>query len=530
MTTLYPTALDTATQLPTTRVDATAQVTNHASDHDTLAGAVLALEAQIGIISAPRIFTNVKAYGAVGDGSANDTIAIQAAIDSLDSTLGGTVFFPPGRYKITDDSAGGHGSPLGYCLSMPETKKGMKLLGSSGGSALNETVASNSGTTLMVSTTGAVGVVMGSYDGTGSLLQQGHFIEGLNFAEIGSSNTCTLLYVRMANRWSVKNCSFREASIGIRIHGYDSTGLARDNAWWEIIHGIFRHNNYGIKCDYAAGGNVIGGDFEPLGATDYGIWMDPYTAHVKVLGSKFDAGRMIYCQGYGNTFMVNGEYGGLTATFQPAVEFNRNSAAIGPNSGQTYSGMGNTMIGGHISSNGLGAQTGVLIGAGCEVSIVGTRFAGFTAGTDVVDNSTLSRMFIGSQIMWNDSAGNQAFRADSTGVTIGAAGTSLSVTGTAGSGTPLQKIRIIRTTCTPGAVSANSTLDFAVTGLSGVQGGSPSPDRVLFVNKATDQAGLAVVPGRITTGGSLQIKFINASSGSITPTAGDTYEIGLIGT
>ena len=51
---------------------------------------------------------------------------------------------------------------------------------------------------------------------TGQLLQQGHFIENLNFAESPSANTCTLLYVRMTNRWAVQNCSFREAAIGIR--------------------------------------------------------------------------------------------------------------------------------------------------------------------------------------------------------------------------------------------------------------------------------------------------------------------------
>jgi len=42
--------------------------------------------------------TNVKDFGATGDGSTNDTVAIQAAIDSL--TSGGVVYFPPGTYRI----------------------------------------------------------------------------------------------------------------------------------------------------------------------------------------------------------------------------------------------------------------------------------------------------------------------------------------------------------------------------------------------------------------------------------------------
>lgn len=43
---------------------------------------------------------NVLDFGAVGDGTTNDTSAIQAAINSL-STSGGQLFFPQGTYKIT---------------------------------------------------------------------------------------------------------------------------------------------------------------------------------------------------------------------------------------------------------------------------------------------------------------------------------------------------------------------------------------------------------------------------------------------
>jgi len=43
---------------------------------------------------------SVKDFGAVGNGSADDTTAIQAAINSLSST-GGTVYFPAGTYKVS---------------------------------------------------------------------------------------------------------------------------------------------------------------------------------------------------------------------------------------------------------------------------------------------------------------------------------------------------------------------------------------------------------------------------------------------
>jgi len=42
---------------------------------------------------------NVRDFGATGDGTTNDTVAVQAAIDSL-AAAGGTVFFPTGEYRI----------------------------------------------------------------------------------------------------------------------------------------------------------------------------------------------------------------------------------------------------------------------------------------------------------------------------------------------------------------------------------------------------------------------------------------------
>lgn len=44
---------------------------------------------------------NVEDYGAVHDGSTDDTAAIQAAIDACDTAGGGTVFFPNGLYIIS---------------------------------------------------------------------------------------------------------------------------------------------------------------------------------------------------------------------------------------------------------------------------------------------------------------------------------------------------------------------------------------------------------------------------------------------
>jgi len=44
---------------------------------------------------------SVKDFGAVGNGIADDTVAIQATITSVRTAGGGTVYIPPGTYKIT---------------------------------------------------------------------------------------------------------------------------------------------------------------------------------------------------------------------------------------------------------------------------------------------------------------------------------------------------------------------------------------------------------------------------------------------
>ncbi len=47
-----------------------------------------------------RDVVSVKDFGAVGDGVADDTAAVQAAVNSILST-GGTIYFPTGRYLVT---------------------------------------------------------------------------------------------------------------------------------------------------------------------------------------------------------------------------------------------------------------------------------------------------------------------------------------------------------------------------------------------------------------------------------------------
>ena len=77
-------------------------------------------------------YVNVKWFGAKGDGSADDTAAIQAAIDALPNG-GGTVALPGGTYHISATLNMGNGD-AGQTVS---SKGGIKLVGTGGGFAFS---------------------------------------------------------------------------------------------------------------------------------------------------------------------------------------------------------------------------------------------------------------------------------------------------------------------------------------------------------------------------------------------------------
>ncbi len=56
---------------------------------------------------------DVKRYGALGDGVADDTATIREAIAAADAAGGGIVYFPKGRYRVTGNLSVGSGITLG---------------------------------------------------------------------------------------------------------------------------------------------------------------------------------------------------------------------------------------------------------------------------------------------------------------------------------------------------------------------------------------------------------------------------------
>lgn len=63
------------------------------------------------VINSDLVYINVKNYGAKGDGLTDDTLSFRAAVSEVKSHGGGTVFIPPGNYRI---------NPVSYFYSATE--------------------------------------------------------------------------------------------------------------------------------------------------------------------------------------------------------------------------------------------------------------------------------------------------------------------------------------------------------------------------------------------------------------------------
>lgn len=74
MATNYPDALDTSTELPSNRTDSTPSATNHAEDHNDLAAAVVAIEAELGTNPAGAAATVKARLDAMESGSAANAL------------------------------------------------------------------------------------------------------------------------------------------------------------------------------------------------------------------------------------------------------------------------------------------------------------------------------------------------------------------------------------------------------------------------------------------------------------------------
>jgi hypothetical protein len=191
---------------------------------------------------------NVKAYGAKGDGSTDDTSAIQAAINAA-GVAGGTVYFSPGTYEITST----------LTLSVQ-----VKLMGAGGiSSAISYT-----------GTGDAVSFSSGSYN---TVVECDIVISSLYLTCTNASNAGAAIDIVGGSVASILDC---------RIGGYFQYGIILDQA--EIVS-IQRCSIQNQMSNGVAGLWLVNGNDHIAGNTNHG-----FTTMVDVTDCSFNMASAAY--------------------------------------------------------------------------------------------------------------------------------------------------------------------------------------------------------------------------------------------
>lgn len=212
----------------------------------------------------------VTAFGARGNGVADDTKAIQAAENAIELLPGcGSLVFPPGNYVINS-------GPVVI------KKGGCRWRGEGGISQLEG--PPYFGVTLLTDVAGQ-DIVFATSTGSGELVQ-GPAFENLNFVARSNIRSQNLLHVSNVMQGHIFHCSFRNGAAGVYFEG-----SADDSNW--AIDGSFLFDNNTVGVDHAisstgGGNNVIAhGYIVARQPGDIGIRWQSGNAQGRVIGIHF---------------------------------------------------------------------------------------------------------------------------------------------------------------------------------------------------------------------------------------------------
>lgn len=149
---------------------------------------------------------DVRWYGAAGDGVADDTAAVQAAIDAASAAGGGVVFFPAGHYLCT--------------VEVDDTQNNVSFVGVEGNSALASAVEAVNAGEYAITVQRPARVQFLRFIGAGNTKN------GLKTWHTGGTGTATL---------TVSDCRFSECDIAFHTYG---------RFWWSIYRCMMSDNNY----------------------------------------------------------------------------------------------------------------------------------------------------------------------------------------------------------------------------------------------------------------------------------------------
>jgi Pectate lyase superfamily protein len=306
---------------------------------------------------------NVKDFGAVGDGTTNDTTAVNNAIASL-PTRGGTVFFPRGAYSLSGQ------------INV-DTKQSIRLVGESG-------VSSGLGTGSALVYTGTASPFISAQDLTGFELRD------LSVFYSNASFTGTLVDLSGSAHCAIERCMLAGSSV----RSAAQLVLLNQALSSQILNCVLLGAAIGIRG--SSGGT---GDFSNA---------------ITVTGCSFPEGAMTNAAiaGAGQGWMISGcTFEPLYSTSAPGGYKQIAGSAIGicfagcwfgDNTATGYwvdfsgaGGVGGASFVGNCF-NGLGAGTGIRLGdSAAGVSITGNQFAGLVNGVRI-DNSARQVMIAGN--------------------------------------------------------------------------------------------------------------------------------------
>jgi hypothetical protein len=342
---------------------------------------------------------SVKTHGAVGNGTANDTAAIQAAIATVKAAGGGTVYFPKGSYKVVFPAGLSAYSSL---FALPsntavEFEAGASMTASAvTGSTLFAAVFGVDQTALPVSNLRFTGVrISQTAPGGGQELGAGIMLQ---VAPDTAANSVTNV--------SIERCHFVGTACAIYILQRTSAGTATRQVSGVKIHNCSGLGNYsGITAD--------GEDIEIIGNTLVGSTSSPASYYDAV---SIHSGRNVRV--VGNHFSYYGEFGvnvrnspnnlsgssNILIAHNTIAECTLKGIGVYTTSGETVYGVSNVSVTGNTvshSTNGNGC-CGILISAGSatvgtplnKVAVTGNLLNNCNVGLEITGTGGVPLLYL----------------------------------------------------------------------------------------------------------------------------------------
>ena len=196
---------------------------------------------------------SIKDFGVIGDGIADDTAALQAAINALPN--GGTLIFGANRCKITSTLQIGDGS-----VSAISTKQNLRIVGDGVYGSSNQEISPGFPARSLLIWAGAAGGTMISINGPMVNSIEGVQLDGADIADVGILDTHSiggvldvhvrrvrLSYVQFRAHENTPLC-FTSSGAGrvARIRGYDPTAGVANFSGVDVGNPIYNGNTPGL--------------------------------------------------------------------------------------------------------------------------------------------------------------------------------------------------------------------------------------------------------------------------------------------